>query len=112
MRHVVEVIAATKSGLNVCGLVNTSFSVFLPLVYWRSLLLHSSLQSAQTPICQHGCANRSGNLHSLHLLTDCPDSGHGGEGKSQPHHLLRYTADALCLHLLGTLAGADSQGLS
>lgn len=89
-----------------------AFLFFLSLVYWRSLLLHSSLQSSQTPICQHGCANSSGYHHSLHLFTDRPNSGHGREGQSKPHHLLRHTTDALCLHLTGTLAGTDSQGLS
>lgn len=89
-----------------------AFLFFLSLVYWRSLLLYSSLQSSQTPICQHGCANSSGYLHSLHLLTDRPNSGHGREGQSKPHHVLRHTTDALCLHLTGTLAGTDSQGLS
>lgn len=41
-----------------------------------------------------------------------PNCGHSGEGKSQSHHVLRHTAYALCLHLSGTLAGTDSQGLA
>lgn len=79
-------------------------------VYRRPLLLRSSLQSDQTQICQHGRPNSSGYVHSLQLLTNCPHSGHGGESQSQPHHLLRHTAHALCVHRSRTLAGTDRQG--
>lgn len=100
-----------KSDWNVWCSVDKAFCcLFLSLVYWRSLLLHSSLQSGETPICQHGCANSSGHLHSLHLFIGGAYSGHGGEGKSKPYYLLRHTAYALCFHLPGTLAGTDCQG--
>lgn len=93
-------------------MLNFVFLFFLYLVCWWSLLLHSSLQSSQTPICQHGCSNSSGYLHRLYLLTGHSNSGHGREGKSKPYHLLRHTANALCFHLPGALVGTDSQGLS
>lgn len=93
-------------------MLNFVFLFFFYLVYWWSLLLRPSLQGSQTSICQHGCSNSSGYIHSLYLLTDHSNSGHGRESKSKSYHLLRHTTNALCLHLPGALVGTDSQGLS
>lgn len=95
--------------------VNFTYYFFCLFFYFtvhrRSLLLYPSIQSSEASDCQHGRADSPGHYYSLHLLCGHSDGGHDGEGKAQPHHLLWYTADALCVHFTGKVAGANCQGI-
>lgn len=57
----------------------TACCVFIP-DSWRSLLLHSSLESPQTQDGEHGCTHRDGDVRGVHVLGGCRPHCDRGQG--------------------------------
>ena len=76
---------------------------FLITVYWRSLLLHSGLQSDQAWLDQYGRSCCNGHHHFLPLFGSRGNSFNGHGRVHQPDDLFWYTAHAICIYFPGEM---------